>query len=96
MTDTTKGAQSVLESREHAAQTRSRQKYNVSNPPLFPTIPLSRVVIDNLHLFSRVANVLINIFITELHCQDSIDQESRELREICDVVRNSFVPIPRR
>ena len=77
LTDTTKGARSVLENREHAAQPRSRQRYNVSNPPLFSTIPLSRVVIDNLHLFLRVANVLINLFITELRRQDSIDQCSR-------------------
>ena len=44
----------------------------MSHPPLFPTIPLERVVIDNLHLFLRVCDVLINRFIIELKRQDSI------------------------
>jgi hypothetical protein len=34
-------------------------------------------VIDNLHLFLRVADVLINLLITELRRQDSIDQRKR-------------------
>ena len=51
-----------------------RNKFNVSH---VPTIPLSHVVIDNLHLFLRVADILINLLITELRCQDSIDQRKR-------------------
>ena len=30
---------------------KSKRKWNVVNAPLFPTIPLSRVAINNLHLF---------------------------------------------
>lgn len=42
-------------------QIAAKQKFDVSHPPQFPTIPLTNVVIDNLHLFLRVANVLINL-----------------------------------
>ena len=52
-------------------------KFSVSHVPFFPTIPLSNVVIDNLHTFLRVADVLIKLLITELHRQDSIDQRKR-------------------
>ena len=45
----------------------------MSNPPLFPTIPLTDVVIDDLHLFLRVADVLINLLVEELKRQDSIE-----------------------
>ena len=77
LTDSSKGARSVTENMENAVRARSAQRYNVSNPPLFPTIPLSRVVIDNLHLFLRVADVLINLLITDLRREDSIDQRRR-------------------
>ena len=49
---------------------RSRKKYNVSSSPLFPKIPLKNIVIDNLHLFLRISDVLINLLIVELRCQD--------------------------
>ena len=41
---------------------------------LFPMVPLSNVVIDNLHLFLRVADVLIDLLIVELRRHDCIDQ----------------------
>lgn len=44
----------------------------MSHPPLFPMIPLTNVVIDNLHLFLRVSDVLFNQLIIELKRQDSI------------------------
>ena len=63
-----------LKKTEYSRLPKSRQKFNVSNPPLFPTIPLSHVVIDNLHLFLRVSDVLIDLLVTELRRQDCIDQ----------------------
>lgn len=53
---------------------QSRKQYNISNPPLFPTIPLKNVVIDNLHLFLRVSDVLIDLLIVELRRQDAIEK----------------------
>ena len=41
--------------------------------PLFPTIPLYRVVIDNLHLFLRVSDVLIDLLIKELKHEERIE-----------------------
>ena len=40
-------------------------------------VPLSNVVIDNLHLFLRVAGVLIDLLIVELRRHDSIDKLKR-------------------
>ena len=51
-----------------------KKQFNVSHPPLFPTIPLERVVIDNLHLFLQVSDVLINHLILELKRQDCTDK----------------------
>lgn len=45
----------------------------MSNKPLFPTIPLMHVVIDNLHLFLRTSDVLIDLLIVELRRQDAIE-----------------------
>ena len=47
---------------------------SVGHPPLFTTIPLTNVVIDNLHLFLRIADVLINLLILELKSHDAIDK----------------------
>ena len=50
------------------------KKYNVSNHPIFPRIPLHHVVVDNLHKFLRVADVLIdNMLIGALHTLDRIN-----------------------
>ena len=49
----------------------------MSYPPLFPTIPFINVVVDNLHLFLRVADVLINHLIEELCRQDAIDKAKK-------------------
>lgn len=49
----------------------------MSNAPLFPTIPLTIVVIDNLHLFVQVSDVLLDLLITELKRQDSIEKVKR-------------------
>ena len=70
--DSSDGARTIEENVELCS--KRRQNYNVSHPPLFSFIPLKNVVIDNLHLFLRVADVLINLLITELKRQDSIEK----------------------
>ena len=72
LTDPTNGARTIEENKRIGEQ--SRKQYNVSNPPLFPTIPLKNVVIDNLHLFLRVSDVLIDLLIIELRRQDAIEK----------------------
>ena len=63
------GARTVAGNISLAALPKSKKKFNVSHPPLFPTILFVDVVVDNLHLFLRVADVLINHLIKELRRQ---------------------------
>ena len=63
LTDPENGARTIDENQRIGE--RSRKQYNVSNPPLFTTIPLKNVVIDNLHLFLRVSGVLIDLLIVD-------------------------------
>ena len=52
-------------------------KFNVSNVPLLPKIPLINVVVDNLHMFLRVADLLIDMVIGELCALDKVNQSLR-------------------
>lgn len=56
---------------------KKKKQYNVSRKPLFPTIPLNHVVIDNLHLFLRVSDILIDQLIMELLGLDSLDKAKK-------------------
>lgn len=56
---------------------QQRKKTYVSHLPLFPSIPLQCVVIDNLHMFLRVSDVLIMRLIDELKRQDAIDKAKK-------------------
>ncbi len=71
ITDTTKGARTVKETCDLAKLPKSRRKFNVSHAPLFPDIPLDHVIIDNLHLFLRISDTLIDLVITEMKRQDA-------------------------
>jgi len=64
--DPTAGARTIEENLSLSQLPKSRKKYNVSNCPIFPSIPLTHVVIDNLHLFLRVSDKLITLLVTEL------------------------------
>ena len=75
MTDIELGARTIEEN-VNLASKRSK-KYNVSHPPIFPKIPLNHVVLDNLHLFLRVADVLIDMLIGALRTLDRINQSLR-------------------
>ena len=68
-----KDARTIDENIELAKKPRSQKTYNVSNEPLFPTIALANVVIDNLHLFLRPSDVLIDLLIVKLRRQDAIE-----------------------
>ena len=67
----------IEENLQLASLPKSKQQYNVSRKPVFPTIPLDHVVIDNLHLFLRVSDVLIDQLIMELLRLDAIDKARR-------------------
>ena len=70
--NTEEGARSIEENIRIA--TSKRKVYNVSNVPIFKTIPLTRVVVDNLHMFLRVADVLIDLLLHALLTLDRVNQ----------------------
>ena len=74
LTNPSQGARSIEENVQ-LSEKPGKKKFNVSRRPLFTTIPLTNVVIDNLHLFLRVADVLINLLIMELRRQDCIEKQ---------------------
>ena len=73
ITDTRLGARTTEENLT-IARSRTKTKFNVSHEPIFPMIPLSRVVVDNLHMFLRVADTLIDMLLMELRRLDNIDK----------------------
>ena len=73
LSDRDKGARTTEENVQLSQRSRARKEYNVTNRPLFSTIPLTHVVIDNLHLFLRTSDVLIDLLIVELRRQDAIE-----------------------
>ncbi len=68
----------MIEETTRLGSKRSK-KFNVSHPALFRKIPLTNVVIDNLHLFLRVADRLIDLLITELKRRDAIEKQKFQL-----------------
>ena len=73
--DPTQGARTI---EENISIARSRKhKFNISRQPLFPAIPLTRVIVDNLHMFLRVADVLVDLFMMELREKDCIDKATK-------------------
>ena len=75
ITDVTKGARTV-ESISSASRlsTKSKKTFNCAQLPLFPMILISRVVIDNLHLFLRIMDNLVNLLITDLRRLDGVEK----------------------
>lgn len=66
ISDPGNGARTIEDTIQQAQRPKTRRQFNVSHPPLFPTIPLTNVVIDNLHLFLRVSDLLLDLLIIEL------------------------------
>ena len=69
--DTSVGARTVKEIAEHSR----RKQFNCKFLPLFDFIPMDHVVIDTLHLFLRVSDVLISLLILELRTPDCTGQK---------------------
>ena len=76
ITDPSKGARTIQEISQLAKmkKTKTVKNFNCSRQPLFPMIPIDRVIIDTLHLFLRISDNLINLLILELRRQDAIDK----------------------
>ena len=78
--DPAHGARSIEEIREKARlPKRSTLRYNCCRDPIFSFIPISRVVIDSLHLFLRISDVLINLLIRDIQILDGLERHTSEL-----------------
>lgn len=78
--DLTKGARSIKEITEKAKlPKKSKDRFNCCKTPIFPFIPLHRVVIDNLHLFLRISDVLINLLIRDIRIIDGMEKITKKL-----------------
>ena len=60
LSDTDKGARTIDKNVELAKQPCSHKTY-VSNEQLFPTIPLTNINIDNLHLFFFLIDLIVEL-----------------------------------
>ena len=80
LTDSTKGARSIEEINEKAQLSKnSKVRFNCCQKPIFSFIPMERVVIDNLHLFLRISDVLINLLIRDIRVIDGIEKVTSRL-----------------
>ena len=75
ISDSSKGARTIEEN--IAIAQSKRPKFNVSRSPLFPMIPLTRVVVDNLHMFLRVSDVCTESLLFELRRLDCFDKSTK-------------------
>lgn len=69
------GARTIEENIELAS--KHKKQFNVTHPPIFPKIPLTNIVVDNLHMFLRVADVLIDLLIGALRTLDRVKESMR-------------------
>lgn len=72
MSDVNKGARTVEDIVECANERAKKIRFNCFSSPLFPSIPVTKVVLDTLHLFLRVADELRNQLLAELKLQDNL------------------------
>lgn len=47
--------------------------------PIFRCIPIDHVIIDTLHLFLHISDLLIDLIIMELRCEDGIEKNKAKL-----------------
>ena len=69
--DVSKGARTIDEI-ERCSKLSKARSFSCCEIPVFKFIPIDHVIIDTLHLFLRVADLLINLLIQELRRQDGI------------------------
>ena len=69
---------SLLSSEKSHLPKSNKNKFNCVHEPLFPFIPLQCVVIDTLHMFLRISDVLTNLLIQELRLLDGVNPTSCE------------------
>ena len=75
-----RGARTVKETQELSKQKKKpTEKFGCVHQPLFSMIEIKNIVPDILHLFLRICDVLINLFIMELRRMDA--KESTKVKD---------------
>lgn len=75
LTDRKKGVRTITEIAELAKLGKSsKRRYNCSRSPMFSFIHIDHVIIDSLHLFFRISDVLINLLIRDLRFIDGLEK----------------------
>ena len=71
ISDTKYGARTIEEISTMSQLSKSnKNRYNCNHKPMFPFIPIHHVIIDSLHLFLRIADILINLLIRDIRILD--------------------------
>ena len=65
------GARTISDIQTCCKQPKAKQ-FNCTNMPLFPTVPIDHTVVDMLHLFLRVTDVLFNLLVLDIRRMDAI------------------------
>ena len=75
LTDPKKGARTIDEITEKSVLgKKNKNRFNCSHVPLFPFVPIEQVVIDTLHMFLRISDILTNLLIRDLRIQDGLNK----------------------
>ena len=91
MNDTQYGARTIEEISSMAQLSKNnKNRYNCKHKPIFPFIPINYVVIDTLHMFLRIMDVLINLLIRDIRILDgqnntNIMQYQQFLNDECKI-----------
>lgn len=82
----------TVEEIQHLALGKNTGKYSCIHQPLFPSIPIDRVVPDILHLFLRISDILINLLILELRRMDGIEKlKNNEFNQTAAQQLNTYI-----
>jgi len=73
LSDVSKGARTIEEIKTRMNKP-IKERFGCDNIPIFESIPIDHVVIDTLHLFLRIGDLLINLLILDLRRQDGIEK----------------------
>ena len=86
MTDASKGARTIEEIADFAKKPKSsKTKYNCTRSPIFPSVPVSRIIPDTLHLFLRIMDQLVYQLTYHLRYMDNCVKLSNTfIVENCD------------
>ena len=85
--DELKGSRTIDEIKILSKLTKAKY-FSCCEVPIFNFIPIDHVIIDTLHLFLCISNVLINLLIQDLRRHDSIEKATldREKHNTCRII----------